>query len=108
LSPEEIDDLVALLALWREGKTVTQTPATGETTGADLYAAACAGCHGPAGEGGVGPGLVGNEFLANQSAGELAEFIMAGRPGTAMTGFRGRLNPDEVAAIVELIGSWQP
>jgi len=108
LSPEEIDDLVALLALWREGKTVAQTPATSEAAGADFYAAACAGCHGPAGEGGVGPGLVGNEFLASHGEGELAEFIMAGRPGTAMTGFRGRLNPEEVAAIVELLRSWQP
>ena len=108
LSPEEIDDLVALLALWREGKTVAQTPTTGETAGADLYAAACAGCHGTAGEGGVGPGLVGNEFLASQNEAGLAEFIMTGRSGTAMTGFRGRLKPDEVAAIVELLRSWQP
>ena len=35
-----------------------------DATGAEIYAAACASCHGPDGSGGLGPALAGNDALA--------------------------------------------
>ena len=108
LSPEQIDDIVALLALWREGRSLQpggeEQPGQGEA----LFTAHCAACHGAAGGGGVGPALAGNAFIAEQRDTELTDFILAGRPGTAMVPFAGRLEPEETAAIVELLRTWQP
>jgi mono/diheme cytochrome c family protein len=104
LSPVQINDLVALIGLWREGGSVS----TAEPEGGELYAVNCSVCHGTSGEGGIGPALVDNEFIAGQSVAELSDFIRAGRPDTAMPGFEGRLNDRELAVIVAFLESWQP
>ncbi len=104
LSPARIDDLVALIGLWRRGGSVSAEEPEGE----ELYAEYCSACHGPSGEGGIGPALVDNEFIAGQNEAELTDFIRAGRPDTAMPGFEGRLNDREVAAIVAFLQRWQP
>jgi mono/diheme cytochrome c family protein len=103
LSPDQIDDLVALIGLWREGGSVSVE----EPEGDELYAEFCAACHGPSGEGGIGPALVDNEFVASQNEAELAELISSGRADTAMPGFEGRLSDLEVAAIVAFLQGWQ-
>ena len=103
LSPEQINDLVALIGLWRESGSVSAA----EPEGGELYAVNCSVCHGPSGEGGIGPALVGNEFVAGQNEAELSDFLRAGRPDTAMPGFEGRLNDREMAAIVDFLKRWQ-
>ncbi len=108
LSPADIDNLVALLAAWREGVSVDPAAAAGPPDGEALFAANCAACHGARGEGGVGPALLENTFVASQSDADLAAFLLAGRPGTAMTGFEGRMTRAQVTAIVELLRSWEP
>ena len=106
LAPSDIDDVVALIALWRQGASVP-VPAAGPS-GEALYAANCAACHGASGEGGIGPALDLNDFVTETEAQDLADFILAGRAGTAMIGFNGRLSADEMASLVELLKSWQP
>ena len=108
LSPEQIDDIVALIALWREGRSLQSGGEEQPGQGGALFAANCAPCHGAAGGGGDGPALVGNTFIAEQRDTELIDFILAGRPGTAMPPFAGRLELEETAAIVELLRTWQP
>ncbi len=104
LSPGQIDDLVALISLWRAGGSVSAEEPEGE----EFYAALCSACHGASGEGGIGPALVDNEFVAGQNEAGLTNIIRAGRPGTAMPAFEARLNDREVAAIVAFLQRWQP
>jgi mono/diheme cytochrome c family protein len=173
LSPEQIDDVVALLAAWRDGKTVTPPIPFGDhlasalfalqrsdpldavfhlnaaleqasdsqaadvqavldlikqndlagaqarlnelvganatlvEQGQQLFAANCAPCHGPDGKGNIGPNLHSNAFVQSQTNDQLRAFILAGRPGTAMAGFQGRLSDDQLAQIVALLDTWR-
>jgi mono/diheme cytochrome c family protein len=174
LSPQQLDDVVALIAAWRDGETVNppipvldhllsamfalqrsdpqdasyhlelaRVQAAGDTAakvqsltgliqqgdldmaktqlqdlidtlqarlqqGQDLFTTNCAPCHGTQGEGKVGPNLHGNSFVQSLDDGALQAFILAGRPGTAMAGFQGRLTDPQLAPIVALLRSWQP
>lgn len=83
--------------------------------GADLYARHCLGCHGPSGEGRVGPALANPGFRATASPAYIAATIARGRAGTPMPSF-GRDNPgfarltgadmlDVTAFIRERLGS---
>jgi mono/diheme cytochrome c family protein len=68
--------------------------------GASLFAAICAGCHMPQGQGAQGaaayPRLAGNPRLV--SAPYVATLVMHGRK--AMPGFAGQLDDAQVAAVV--------
>ncbi len=107
LSPAQIEDLIALIGVWRQGSTPAVAGPTAPTA-EELFAANCEGCHGAAGAGGLGPTLVENSFVVERTESELVEFILAGRAGTAMPSFEGRLTPEELAAIAGLLLSWQP
>jgi mono/diheme cytochrome c family protein len=169
LSPSQINDLVALIAAWREGDTVSAnisllrylsnalfalrqfdrpdaeyflnaaaTQATEaeaevidavialvqenrlfeaeaelvallppEEMGRALYETNCAPCHGPSGEGGLGPGLHPSTFIQSNSDAELVAFLLAGRSGTAMDGFEGILTEEELTNVLILLHAWQ-
>lgn len=180
LSPEQIDDLVALLAAWRDGQTVAPdipseahlysalfalrqfdqpdaafhlnaalslaiSPRAGDVqvvlnlvTGNDLagaearlsellglpsagialapgsveegrglFADRCAVCHGADGTGGIGKNLHANAFIQSKSDADLIEFVLTGRPGTAMGGFDGILSPEQLISVVALLRTWQ-
>lgn len=78
-----------------------------EEMGKELYAAYCASCHAPDGTGGIGKNLLGNSFVQSRSDQELIDFLLAGRPGTAMDGFDGILAPEQLSNIVALLRTWQ-
>ena len=59
--------------------------------GADLYERNCKGCHGPSGEGKVGPALGNPAFLQAATAPYIAATVVRGRAGTPMPSF-GRDN----------------
>lgn len=111
LSPAVIDDLVALIGAWRRGETVPLPGASAtrsaEPDGMALYAAQCSACHGEEGEGGIGPQLRPNDFVAEQSDESLTAFLLEGRSGTAMAGFEGRLAEAELEALVGVLREWQ-
>jgi mono/diheme cytochrome c family protein len=81
--------------------------------GAQLYAEACASCHGAHGEGKEGPALANPRFLAAATDTYLAETIRRGRTGTAMPGFGGAspahraLGDREIESIVHFVRSWE-
>lgn len=52
------------------------------SNGEELFAQTCVACHGAGGIGvdGLGPGLIGNEFVAALSDDQLVEFLETGRP----------------------------
>lgn len=104
LSPAQIEDLISFIGIWREGGSVSVE----EPGGDELYAEFCAACHAPSGEGGIGPALVDNEYVASQSDAELAGIILSGRPDTAMPPFEGRLSDQELAELIDFLQRWQP
>lgn len=108
LSPSDLDDLVALIGLWREGSTIEPPAGEPSSVGEALFAEHCAACHGAAGEGGIGPALADSDSVAGANDTELADLILTGRSGTAMIPFEGRLSPEQVADIVQLLRTWQP
>lgn len=75
--------------------------------GVPVYSANCAACHGVQGEGGIGLNLQNSDFIGSQSNAQLVEFLLEGRPGTAMTGYRDRLDESQLADVVALLRLWQ-
>jgi mono/diheme cytochrome c family protein len=85
-----------------------QWPIGDALLGGEIYAEKCGVCHGQDGEGGIGTAMQPNEFIGASNNAELVEFIQEGRTGTAMAGFDGRLNEDEIANVVAFLRGWQP
>lgn len=110
LSPDQINDLVAMLALWREGEGVEISAEPTETalSGLEIYDEKCAGCHAEGGRGEFGPPLKENPFTASQSDDELIEFILSGQTGSGMPGFENQLSQEQLIVLVDLLRSWQP
>ena len=81
--------------------------------GAQLFAAACASCHGPNGEGKEGPALHNQGLLSNATDRYLVETIHRGRRGTSMPSFAAAatthrlLSDEEIESIVTFIRSWE-
>lgn len=84
-----------------------QWPLGDPASGAILYSANCAACHGAQGEGGIGKTLHPDSWITEQTNAQMVEFVLKGRPGTAMAGFDGRLAETEVADIVAFLRLWQ-
>ena len=75
--------------------------------GAALYASNCSQCHGPGGEGNIGPALKGSPLDKDT----LGKIISRGVPGTAMPAFgpedSGPLNKDQISELVAFITNWK-
>ena len=66
----------------------SQQPASQQPSGQQLFRANCAGCHGDDAKGTAqGPGLAMNPRVAEQTAGQLREFLNHGNPGAGMPSF---------------------
>jgi mono/diheme cytochrome c family protein len=85
-----------------------QWPLGDAESGAVFYAEKCAVCHGAAGEGGIGTALQPNQYVQDNNNAALVEFILTGRPGTAMAGWEGRATEQELADVVAFLRTWQP
>lgn len=70
----------------------------GESQGETVYSANCARCHGPDGEGGVGPQLGDGAVEANLTVEEHTDVVTDGRNG--MPAWEGQLTPEEIDAVV--------
>jgi cytochrome c553 len=68
-----------------------------EFDGAEVFAANCARCHGPTGEGGRGPSLIGNELTPALIQAQ----VRVG--GLGMISFQDLLSDPEIAAVVEFV-----
>jgi mono/diheme cytochrome c family protein len=79
----------------RAPSTAATTP--GETMGAQVFGMHCATCHGPRGEGNLGPSLV---SVANRlTVSEELNIVRTGRG--RMPAFRSGLTDAEIAAVVD-------
>ncbi len=118
LTGDEVRELVAHLRTLGGG--VEASPAQSidlsgvdAVSGASLYGAHCASCHGKTGEGAEGPALSNKVFVETASDWYIAETVLRGRPGTSMEGFatpsttRPTLTRDDAISIVAHIRSWE-
>jgi mono/diheme cytochrome c family protein len=82
--------------------------------GQDVFAARCAGCHGPDGRGGPHAGsVVDPAYLALVSDQALRSAVVAGRPDLGMPDFRGRgdqpaLDDAEITDVVAWLAAQRP
>lgn len=101
--------LLALVAVTTAARADDETnPYAGNADaaneGAALFASAgCAPCHGPNGEGAIGPSLIDDKWMKRFSEGMVFRTIRDGRRGTRMIGFKERLSEDEIWKIVEFL-----
>jgi cytochrome c oxidase cbb3-type subunit III len=76
--------------------------------GRELYEGMnCAGCHGPAGGGGIGPPFADQDWIYGEDPENVVESILQGRPN-GMPSFAGRLPSEsawKIAAYVEVIAA---
>ena len=82
-------------------KNVIPPAASIAPSGAKLFAANCAGCHGAEGKGGFGSDLTGSYTYGKDPA-AVHESISGGRGGK-MPSFAGRLTPAEIDSLVAYI-----
>jgi mono/diheme cytochrome c family protein len=73
-----------------------------------LFSTNCAPCHGDNGTGAVGPNLHNNTFIQSKNDADLLAFVLAGRSGTAMAGFQGKLSEKQLGQIIGILRPWQP
>lgn len=83
------DDEALMAALMEEGEVVFRRTAN------------CAGCHGNEGQGGFGPALAGNDYLAG--VGGVIGIILGGFEDHGMPAFADDLNDREVAAVATFV-----
>lgn len=125
IDPVNVADLVAYMRLWestelwRKPRPVAEMSKRAIDAGREMYAAYCAGCHGPTGHGGrdgegyFAPALNNPEFLEAASDGFLLATIARGRRDTPMPayGMGGEdmvsLPPEQISDIVSFLRSWQ-
>ncbi|TBR25583.1 c-type cytochrome [bacterium] len=110
-SAGDVSDLISFLrSLHPLKSSFTQVkellPAASKATGAKLFAARCAGCHGKDGEGGIGSVLASDSFLAQADDRFLYRALVEGRPGTGMPAWR-QLSSADVADLIAHLRGWQ-
>jgi mono/diheme cytochrome c family protein len=107
LEDEEIDAIVAFMRSW-EANPPVETPPEAVAgpiplTGMEIFAEICARCHGPVGEGGLGPTLRGADFEARYDDQRLFDVINLGHEATPMIAWGEILTSDQIRQVVEAI-----
>jgi mono/diheme cytochrome c family protein len=114
LDSEEVDAIVSFIRSWQDNPPVelppeVQVPAQ-DTVSLDtsqIYADLCAQCHGPNGEGGIGPSFQNPQFQATRSDQQLFNAINLGHPATSMIGWGDILSQAQIQSLVELIRTFK-
>jgi len=88
---------VTVVLLLTVSPTIAGEDSPDVSAGAVLFASSCSSCHGPEGEGGIGPALAGG-LERFDTTDDVARFVSTGIPGR-MPGFETRMTPDQVNAV---------
>lgn len=126
LKDDEVDAIVKYIRSWNNGKAATFStqPVKGDPVhGKQLFAAHCAACHGPDGEGGNGTGVTFSRprdlpimppalhnpgFLASANDAMIKNVLIQGRAGTPMVSFlKAGLPVRDIDDIVSYVRSFE-
>jgi len=107
LEDDEIDAILAFLRTWEASPPVEAPaeilPGPVPLSGAEIFAQICSRCHGPNGEGGLGPVLRGPEFQARYNAQTLYDVISLGHEATPMIAWGEILTGDQIRQLVDFL-----
>ena len=107
LDDASLDALVAYLRSWEKKPPVELPPEVAAPaaarTGEEVYGEVCAQCHGPKGEGGVGPALSDPKFQSETTDQEIFDTISKGHQSTAMIAWGDVLTSDQIQQLVDFI-----
>jgi mono/diheme cytochrome c family protein len=107
LSADEVDALVAYIRSWEAKPPVELPPdiavARVSLDASNIFAQLCAQCHGPNGEGGVGPALGDSQFQAKNTDQDIFNTIDKGHAATPMIAWGAVLTPDQIQQLVAYI-----
>lgn len=71
----------------------------------EVFATRCAPCHGPQGQGVVGPNLTDEYWLHGGKPGDIVRTISEGVPDKGMIPWKGQLQPAEIQGLAAWIGT---
>jgi mono/diheme cytochrome c family protein len=107
LDDDEIDAIVAFLRSWEANPPVEippeVVPLPVASSGSEVFMEVCSQCHGPDGDGGIGPVLNNTEFQNTYTDGELFEVISLGHEASAMVPWGEILTSDQIQQLVIFI-----
>ena len=113
LDDEQVDVIVAYMRAWEANPPVELPPEieiSVETVSLDtqeIYDQLCAQCHGPDGEGGIGPSFQESQFQATRTDTQLLNAINLGHEATAMIGWGDILSAEQIEQLVALIRAFR-
>ncbi|HEX9796968.1 MAG TPA: c-type cytochrome [Anaerolineales bacterium] len=107
LDTDQIEAIVTFFRSWEENPPVELPPevrtASLSLGGAEIFADLCAQCHGPQGQGGLGPALADPAFQAENDDASIFTSINQGHPATPMIGWGEVLTSDQISQLVDYI-----
>lgn len=86
-------------------KTVTMADAAGIAEGDKLFHSNCFACHGPKGEGGVGPNLTDNYWLHGGTINDVFKTIKYGYPDKGMQSWQKMYSPGQIKNLASYVKS---
>ncbi|MHB8778091.1 MAG: c-type cytochrome [Anaerolineales bacterium] len=121
----QLDAVVAFIRNWEANPPATEAPAENvdaqqtptpatlspnltSLTGEQLFAIACARCHGPAGVGDIGPAFNTKEFQDGRDDQALFDMINFSRVGTPMIAWSDKLSKEQIELLVHYIRTLGP
>lgn len=113
LDDEQVDTIVAFMRSWEANPPVELPPEieiSVETVSLDtqeIYDQLCAQCHGPEGEGGIGPSFQEEQLQDSRTDEQLFNTINLGHDATAMIGWGDILSAEQIQLLVGLIRSYR-
>ncbi len=107
MSPEERWHLVNYLRGLVAGPPPPSEVGPGLLRGALVFSVQCASCHGPTGQGALGPALYPSSFLSESTPADIVELLRVGRPARGMPAFGARVSEDELTDLASLLQALQ-
>jgi len=112
LDDEQVDAIVAFLRSWQANPPVELPPEidvqTVSVSPSEIYADLCAQCHGPNGEGGIGPAMNTLTFQNTRTDAQLFSSISEGHAATPMIAWGEILTSDQIEGMVRFIRGFKP
>jgi len=112
LDDEQIDAIVTYIRSWEANPPVELPPEVstvqGTISGSEIFTELCAQCHGPNGEGALGPALNDPQFQASSTDQYLYDTINLGHESTAMIGWGEILTSEQITEVVKFIRGLVP